>query len=80
MDQVKKRGARDEGQPRSVREILRNERSAGRLLVRQIYREQTKGNYILDYALAACRGFWRFRSSSSLFRLNMPSAMALARR
>ncbi len=42
MDQVKKWGARDEGQPRSVREILRNERSAGRLLVRQIYREQTK--------------------------------------
>ena len=42
MDQVQKWGARDEGRTESVREILRNERSAGRLLVRQIYREQTK--------------------------------------
>ncbi len=41
MDQIQKWGARDDGHAESVREILRNERSAGRLLVRRIYREQT---------------------------------------
>ena len=41
MDQVRKWGeTRGDGRTESVREILRKERPVGRILVRQIYREQ----------------------------------------